>query len=242
MSSASARAHEGLPFANPLAEADVDAAVAALQVPGDRARVLETGCGSGELLRRVLDRLGPGARGVGVDPDAEAIALARARLGDRAELVAARADEAALEPGVDVVVNVAASHAHGGWPAAVAVLAGLARPGGWLLLGEGFWAREPSFAFLEALGGATPDELGDHDALLASVRDAGLEVVLERVARAEDWARYEETLAANAERAGDPESAAYARRIRSRRALPGGTTTLGFSLLVARRQPASAAA
>jgi hypothetical protein len=39
-------------------------------------------------------------------------------------------------------------------------------------------------------------------------------------------------LAANAERHGSPETLAYARRIRERRALPGGTDTLGFALLV----------
>jgi SAM-dependent methyltransferase len=47
-------------------------------------------------------------------------------------------------------------------------------------------------------------------------------------------ARYEETLAANAERHDAPDTRAYARQIRRRRALPGGTDTLGFALLVLR--------
>jgi hypothetical protein len=43
-------AHTGLAFANPMAEAAVDEAIAAL--PGDlEALVLETGCGTGEILR-----------------------------------------------------------------------------------------------------------------------------------------------------------------------------------------------
>jgi cyclopropane fatty-acyl-phospholipid synthase-like methyltransferase len=71
MPSASLLAHAGLPFANPLSEADVDAAIAELGL-GDGARVLETGCGTAELLRRVVERH-PGATGLGVDPDADAI-------------------------------------------------------------------------------------------------------------------------------------------------------------------------
>ena len=47
-----------------------------------------------------------------------------------------------------------------------------------------------------------------------------------------DRARYEETLASNAEADGAPDTLAYARRIRERRALLGGTDTLGFALLV----------
>jgi SAM-dependent methyltransferase len=234
MPSASLLAHEGLPFANPLSEEDVDASIAELD-PGAGARVLETGCGTAELLRRVVERH-PDATGLGVDPDAEAIVLARPR--ERVKLVVATAEDADLAPAsFDVVVNVASSHAHGGFPAALGALAALTRPGGAVLYGEGFWAREPTAEFLEALGGATRDELGDHDELLAAARAAGLEPVFERVATAASWAQYEETLAANAERRDDPESAAYARRIRGRRALPGGTTTLGFALLVLRRQP-----
>jgi SAM-dependent methyltransferase len=239
MPSASLLAHAGLPFANPLSEEDVDAAIAELGLRAG-ARVLETGCGTAELLRRVVERYS-GATGLGVDPDADAIVQSRPRKGVR--LLVSTADGADLAPaGFDAVVNVASSHAHGGFPTVLGALAALTRPGGVVLFGEGFWAREPSPAFLEALGGATRDELGDHDELLATARAAGLVPVFERVATAASWAEYEETLAANAERRDDPESAAYARRIRERRALPGGTTTLGFSLLVLRRQPASTAA
>jgi SAM-dependent methyltransferase len=238
MPSASVAAHDGLPFANPLAEADVDAAIGALDPPPG-ALVLETGCGGAELLIRVLERH-PSARGLGVDPDPgwleRARAAARERLPGRdVAFVAATAAGAGLEPGgYDVVVNVASSHAHGGFPAALGELRTLVRDGGSVLLGEGFWAREPSAAFLDALGGATPDELGSYDELLAAARAAGFDVAFEARASEADWARYEEGLAERAERAGGAEAAEYARRIRERRALPGGTDTLGFALLVLR--------
>jgi cyclopropane fatty-acyl-phospholipid synthase-like methyltransferase len=239
VASPSVAAHEGLPFANPLADADVAAAIGALNLP-DGAVVVETGCGSAEMLARVLEAY-PSARGVGVDLDADWLARARANLDARlpgrdVTLVHASAEEAGLEPGgYDAVVNVASSHAHGGYPAALGALAALARPGGVVLLGEGFWLREPSEEFLEALGGATRDELGTLDELHEHAGRAGLEPELVATASEDDWARYEEGLAANAQRRGDEESLAYARRILERRALPHGTTTLGFALLVLRR-------
>lgn len=237
---ASIRAHAAVAFMNPLGEADVDAAIAALELPAG-ARVIETGCGSAEILLRVL-AAHPGAHGIGVDPDAHALARARAHADERelaVDLVAAPADDAPLEAGGhDLVINVAASHAHGGFPGALEELAALARPdGGLVLLGEGFWAAPPSDAFLAALGGATADELPlGLDALLDAAARAGLRPVAPpRVATAGDWAAYEEGLATEAERHDDAEAQEYAARIRARRALPDGCTTLGFALVILQR-------
>jgi SAM-dependent methyltransferase len=240
MSSVSFLAHRELAFMNPMGEAATDAAIAALAL-GEGARVVETGCGSGELLLRVLEAH-PGATGVGVDPDRDGLAVAREQAARRVpgrepELIAATAREAGLPAGAfDLVVNVAASHAHGGFPGALAELAALARPGGRLLLGEGYWTAAPSPAFLEALGGASADELPlGLAALQDAVRAAGLEIEATATASVADLAAYEEGLAEAAERLAGDEAAAYARRIRDRRALPGGATTFGFALLTIRR-------
>jgi SAM-dependent methyltransferase len=241
MPSASFLAHRELAFMNPMQEAATDTAIAALDLPAG-ARVAETGCGSAELLLRVLEAH-PTATGVGVDPDADAIAAAREaaarRVPGRAPvLIAATAADAALPEGsFDLMVNVAASHAHGGFPEALGELCALVRPGGRILLGEGYWTQEPSPEFLAALGGATADELPlGLDALLAAVRAAGLEIEAVATASDADWAAYEEGLAEAAERLEGAEAAVYARRIRERRALPAGTTTFGFALLTLRRR------
>lgn len=226
MPSASRIAHAGLPFANPMPEAAVDVAIAAMPLPGG-ATILETGCGSGELLIRAV-RAHPGTSGHGIDLDADAIAEARGR---SARLPVRFSVGDAASPGepCDAVINVASSHVHGGFPGALATLRGLAPL---VLFGEGFWARPPGADFLDALGGGTEDELRDLPGLRAAARDAGFEIVHESLADPGHWARYEETLAENAERHGGADCVAYARRIRGRRALLGGTDTLGFALLV----------
>jgi SAM-dependent methyltransferase len=226
--SASQIAHAGLPFANPMTESAVEAAIAALPLPA-QPRILDTGCGSGEMLLRALRRH-PAARGTGVDLDPDAIEEARRRAGDlpaRFEI----AEAASVEGTFDAVINVASSHVHGGFPAALGALRALAPV---ILFGEGFWQRPPAPEFLAALGGASEDELPDLAGLRAAIRDAGLEILREDLAAEHDWERYEEALAANAERDGGPDCLTYARRIRERRALPGGTDTLGFGLFVLR--------
>ncbi|HEY7633317.1 MAG TPA: class I SAM-dependent methyltransferase [Thermoleophilaceae bacterium] len=212
-----------------MSEAAVDASIAALPLPVD-ASLVDTGCGSGEMLVRALT-LHPGARGLGIDLDPDAIAEACRRAGDLPARFEVR-DASGLEGAFDAIINVGSSHVHGGFPAALTALCRLAPVA---LYGEGFWLHAPANDFLAALGGATEDELADLDGLRAAIRDAGFEICHEALASESEWASYEESLAATAERDGGPDSFAYARRIRERRALPGGTDTLGFGLFVLRR-------
>jgi SAM-dependent methyltransferase len=235
MPSASNRAHRGLPFANPMSEAAVDRVLDALRLPPG-ALVIDTGCGSGEMLLRALER-DPTWRGLGVDLDADAIAAARAGAAERLPGRDVRfevRDAGEVSGRHDAVLNVGSSHVHGGYPAALGALRELVGDGGAVVYGEGYWREEPSPAFLDALGGANEDELDTFGGLRSAAVTAGFEIGAVAEASEEDWARYEETLAANAEREGDPDALEYARRIRERRALPGGGSTLGFALLLLR--------
>lgn len=215
-----------------MSEAAVDEAIATLPLP-PAPRVLDSGCGSGEMLLRVLRRHA-GARGLGVDLDADAISEARERAGTLPARFEVR-DVATLEGPFDAAINVGASHAHGGFPLALSALRRLGRV---VLYGEGFWWHRPSPEFLAALGAASVDELSDRAGLRAAASDAGFAILGEWVAGDADWAHYEQTLAGNAERHATADTLAYATRIHERRALPGGTDTLGFALLVLRDKSA----
>jgi SAM-dependent methyltransferase len=217
-------AHGDLPFYNPLSEAAVDEAIGVLDLrPG--ARVLDVACGNAEVLRRIAARWE--IEGVGYDTDAELIEQAR-RASPELELVVS--DEPPPGP-FDLAVCVASSHALGGFPAALQRLRELA---GVVLLGEGFWRREPSPAYLEALGGATREELPDYPGLFAAAREADLVPLWSAVASDRDWDRYEWTQVSNAERHGGEPLRERAESARRRLTLPAGRDTLGFALVLLR--------
>ena len=154
--------------------------------------MLDVGAGNGEVLRRIVARYG--VRGIGLDP------VAQPGSDPRAELRRARIEEL-TERDFDVVVNIASSHAFGSWFDALAGLAGLARPGGLVLFGEGYWRREPPAAYLEALGGATREDLPlGLDALVRGGEAHGLRSLQLAVASEDDWDRYEWRLIHNGER------------------------------------------
>lgn len=232
----SALTHEGVPFANPLAPAAIDAAIAALDLPAG-ARVLDIGCGYGELLVRIK-QAHPHVTTIGIEPAHQWAETARERGVD--EVREALLEDAAPEAGeLDLVCCLASSHAIGAWDTALAAMAGWTRPGGLGLVGEGFWARTPTPAYLEILGGATEDELPTHGGLLSGAAAAGWTVEADAVAASEDWARYEETLIANGDRAlaeyEDENLRRWVEAARSRWNHPDGRDTLGFSLLTLRR-------
>jgi SAM-dependent methyltransferase len=221
-------AHGELALYNPLSEADLDEAIGLLELaPG--ARVLDVACGTAAVLRRIAARWD--ARAAGYDADAELIERAR-------EAAPALELSVAEEPPAgrfDLVVCIASSQALGGFPAALARLRDLTSPGGQVLLGEGYWRREPSADYLDALGGATPDELPDYGGLFAAARDAGLTALWSCAASERDWDRYEWTQVLNAERHGAKPLRERAAAGRRRLAMPGGRETLGFALVLLRR-------
>ena len=238
----SAIRHGGLAFHNPLAPERVDEALAQLDAgPGDRA--FDVGCGPGELLIRLAERTGCG--GVGVDSAElqieEARRRAAARVPDSAlEFVAG--DAALVDPGdVAVAACVGSSHALGGLAPTLERLAAA----GTVLLGEGFWARRPSPEYLEALGGASEDELTELPGLLRAGEPYGLKPVWLATTTTREWERYEWTLVANGDRFAranpdDPLAVAVEEandRTRDRLVLPGGSDTLGFALVVFRSSP-----
>ena len=218
-------AHGALPFYNPLSERDVDEAISLLDLsPG--ARVLDVACGNGEILRRIAERWEIDA--VGYDRDPELIARARDRA-PRLELLVSGEPP----PGpFDLVVCIAASHALGGFPAALGRLREL---GERTLFGEGYWRREPSPDYLEALCGATRGELPGYEGLFEAAEDAGLVPLWSCVASPGDWDRYEWTQVLTAERHGGDELLERAAAARRRLTMPGGRETLGFLLTLMRR-------
>jgi SAM-dependent methyltransferase len=221
-------AHTGMSIMNPVPAEKLDEVIALLDLPA-RGRVVDLGCGKGDLLRRVAARYDVDA--VGIDRDAQLLAEA--------------------PPGINVIVADIETWNRGrgafdlvasvGSPARLSSLAGLVRPGGLVLYGDGYWRREPSGEYLEALE-AEQGELADYAGTIRRGEELGLTPVYVVAADVDDFDRYEWSWSLNGERYAaehpdEPGVAEFLEWIRSgrRRYVElGGRDTLGFGLFLFR--------
>lgn len=235
----SAIGHTGMAFWNPVGEAVLDEWIAALPL-GPHSRVLDVGCGRAELLLRMIECHGCAA--VGVDSSALVIDLAQ---GERARRLPEADCELRCEPftaasfaphDLDLACCVGSTHAIADYPATLQVLAGLVRRGGLILVGEGYWRREPDAAYLAALQ-ATREDFRFHAGNIELAGELGLQLVRASEASDADWRCYEDGYAANiyahlAAHPDDPDAEAIRQRIDPWREayLRWGRNTLGFGL------------
>jgi SAM-dependent methyltransferase len=221
-------AHNGMSIMNPIPAAKLDEVLALLDLPA-RGRVVDLGCGKGDLLGRIAARYEVDA--VGIDRDAKLLAEA--------------------PPGVNVIVADIETWNRGrgafdlvasvGSPAQLSSLAGLVRPGGLVLYGDGYWRREPTDEYLEALG-ASRDELSDYAGTIRGATELGLTPLYAVTASVDDFDRYEWSWSLNGERyaAENPDEPGvgefldWIRTGRRRYVELGGRDTLGFGLFLLR--------
>ena len=238
-------AHRDHLFLSPVGGPKVDQVLSMLELlPG--ARVLDVGCGKGEMLVRLAERRG--ASGVGVDPNADLVADARARAAERApagglsfHAVPFCDFDAGPDP-FDAALCVGSTEAFGGYRETLGTLAELVRPHGRMLVGERFWRRRPHPDYLAALG-MEAGELLDHARNVRAGEEAGLVPICTAVATEEEWDRYESLRARALEdharlHPDDPEAEAVWRQARRHAEAyeHWGRDTLGFGLYVFQRK------
>jgi precorrin-6B methylase 2 len=158
------------------------------------ARVVDLGCGWGELLLRAVASTAQ-VTGTGVDTDARALSRARRQAADRhldGQVRFAEADIAGWTGPADRVLCVGASHALGGTTAALNALAALVPAGGRLLFGDGYWETAPSAAAVEMFG----EDVRPRAGLLGACRSAGWRVIHLSVAGQREWDDFESSFRA----------------------------------------------
>jgi SAM-dependent methyltransferase len=216
-----------LAFNSPLGEARVAALLERLAPPTPDARVLDLGCGAGELLLRLCARHGVGGDGVDRHPGD----LDRARRGahDRGldgRVVFHEADASAWAGTAPVVLNVGAGYVWGDSPEALAALHRHTEPGGVLLFGDGIYEAEPSAA-VRADFGDLPDLAGT----ARHATDAGFRVLHAATSTQAEWDDFESDWRAGVEQLATPGARAFADR-RREEYLDGYRGVVGFAWLV----------
>ncbi|CDR12372.1 Methyltransferase type 12 [Streptomyces iranensis] len=239
-------AHADHPIAAPIADESV-ARLLDRAVADEADRALDLGCGGGEWLRRLLVRY-PWMRAEGVD--IHTAALERAREGAEESEVADRLVLHEMDAAVfasahrfDVVLSVGAAHAFGGLPPTLAAARELLAPDGHVLVGDGFWEREPDAAALSALG-ATWDDYADLATTVDRVVADGWTPVYGHVSTAGEWDDYEWSWTGSLSRWAldhreEPDALDAYKAAAEHRSqwLSGYRGTLGFVTLVLRRSP-----
>jgi len=237
-------AHSAHDLCNPLDAATLDHACERLGLVAGR-RVIDVGCGKGELLVRLAARYG--AEGVGLDMNPAYIADGQRRASDRGVAQAITLHEmdatryAAPSASFDAALCIGASHALGGYRDALALLGRWLRPGGRVLMGEGYWRRDPDAGYLAVLG-ATRDDHVEHTGNIAIATAAGFRAIESWKSDVQSWDRYEnlyaETALAHARtHPDDPDTPAIIERVmRWQDAYrKWGRDTLGFGLYLFER-------
>lgn len=231
--------HQGLRYCNPFPATKVEDIIELLDLSSE-SRVLDIGTGKAELLIRLIERYDVEAVGIDVSSPFLQEAREQAALRVPSQRLTFLEEDATAFDGTpetfDLASCLGACHIFGGFRGTLNKLVRLVRPGGYLLVGDGYWKQEPNPAYLQALQ-ATADEQMTHADNVGTGAALGLIPLYAAVCNDDEWDRYEWLHLRNVERYArqmpdDPDVPALLERIRSWRDvyLRWGRETLGFGL------------
>ncbi|WP_231644809.1 SAM-dependent methyltransferase [Sciscionella sediminilitoris] len=156
----------------------------------DGQRIVDLGCGWGELLLRALELAGPRAHGVGIESEPAHLDRARELAESRdlsAQLEFHTGDASEWRGTADRVLCIGSTHAYGGLGGTLQACARILPADGRLLIGEGYWLRPPPSRAREIFG----EELGTLEELLARCRAAGWRIMHSSTTDQQEWDEFE---------------------------------------------------
>lgn len=235
----SAISHKGLRYCNPFSAAKIEDIIELLDLP-HAGRVLDIGTGKAELPIRLIERFHVEA--LGIDRSSPFLQEAHEQIVLRVPqnsfmLLEEDATSFNGEPETfDLASCLGACEIFGGFQKTLRQLASFVRPGGYILMGDGYWKQEPAPAYLEAMEASRAEQLTHAENVAAGI-ELGLTPLYASVSSDDEWDRYEWLHLRNIElyareMPDDPDVPALLERIRSWRDiyLRWGRDTLGFAL------------
>lgn len=239
-------AHSGMTYHNPLAPKTIHKVLDLLKLD-ESSRVLEVGSGPGELLCQLAQRYHCKDI-VGVDPSERSNQIAEERIAKRQltgqiTLVKKKIEDHPIKKSSqDCVIAVGASHALGDYRGLLEAAKAWVKPGGLLLVGEGYWKQSPAKGYLEFLG-CPESAYKSFAGTIEMAGDFGWQELFSSVTNQEDWDEYEGRYLYNIEQhvhnyPEEDEANLYLEKIRRWRRgyLTWGRETLGFSLHLFRKR------
>ena len=209
-------------------------------------RVLDVGCGKGEMLLRSSESFQ--VHGVGVDANPAFVEDARSearrrRLTKYVDFRCEKFDAAQFEDErFRAMICCGSAHAMGGYAGTLKTARQLVESGGYLILGNTFWKRRPAAAYLKFLGAKLEYEQ-THSQNAARAARFGWTDLYSTTASLDDLDHYEGlyTLAVECHVAANPNEPDLSQLLqRSRRWRSGyrrwGRDTLGFGIYVFRKR------
>lgn len=157
-------------------------------------RILDLGCGSGEMLSTWARDHQVSGLGVDINHDFIASADARARelgVSDAVQFIQADAADYVAANRVDVAACVGATWIGDGVPGTIELLSQSLKPSGMYLIGEPYWRVAPTTPeAIAGLGVSSAEDFLSLSGLLASFSDLGFDVVEMVTASQESWDAY----------------------------------------------------
>jgi SAM-dependent methyltransferase len=184
--------HKYQEIMNPLTEEKLDKLVDLLNLQKGSS-VLDIACGKGTLLVKLAEKYG--VRGVGVDKSPYCIDHCNEKKSARvpdADLVFHLMDGADYKPATefDMSCCLGGSWVYGDHRGTLEALSRMTRPGGYILVGEPHWLREPSPEYLAAEG-MTRDSFKSHRENVEMGEKLGLKCLYTVDGDHDGWDHYE---------------------------------------------------
>lgn len=230
-------------FNNPISPERFDRLLAELPLkPG--SRILDVGCGQGELMLRLLRTWG--CQAVGIDTDAKELGIARTKLAEFGDAVTLYDKPfqklqfmgLRFDAGFCIGATFACGRRGEAFAGAVTGLRDLATAGGLIVIGDGYWRQPPAPEYLAATG-IEEREFKTYDECIAMGEDAGLQCIYATRASQEEWDHFEGSFWISSERelVQAPDDPDLVMKVERRRGwkksyLRWGRDTLGFGLFV----------